>query len=325
MDQCSPAVKWDGNTCFSEDALRKIATECNKKYDSKINTKNDKTKLYKEINIALSNQCNNEICWLDNLQLNKDNKLYRFHKPLHPKGKSEWLSTSDIQRVLSQYQDKYHDFLLFGPYPIDFYKIIGEIADLDLKDIYSRGIRRIGVVYNSDPHDKPGEHWFCTFLDLNTGSHEFFDSVGDAPMTEIIEYMGRVKKRCKNVLNIEIYDKINTIQHQQKNNECGMYAINYIVERLKGNEFEDVVKRVVRDNEMNKKREVYFRQRAGKRVSRRVRRVRKRNRVYKSRKTNTTRKRTRKKSQKKKKRRIREHDSNKRQAIKLRRKSRKKI
>ena len=102
-------------------------------------------------------------------------------------------------------------------------------------------------------------------------------------MVEIISFMDRIKERCKKELNIEIINKINTKQHQLQNNECGVYAINYIVERLKGNTFEDVVSNVIRDNEMNKRRDLYFRQHGG----------RKRSKNYKSKLSYTSRRRTR--------------------------------
>jgi len=53
--------------------------------------------------------------------------------------------------------------------------------------------------------------------------------------------------------------KFNTIQHQQKNSECGVYAINFIVERVNGKTFEDISKHIVRDDEMNTRRDKYFR------------------------------------------------------------------
>ena len=55
--------------------------------------------------------------------------------------------------------------------------------------------------------------------------------------------------------------KYNTVQHQRKDTECGVYAINFIVERLNGKSFEDIIENIVPDEEMNRKREFYFRPR----------------------------------------------------------------
>ena len=52
--------------------------------------------------------------------------------------------------------------------------------------------------------------------------------------------------------------KVNDKQHQYKNSECGVYCINFIVEMLKGNKYEDYIEKVIKDLEMNKKRDFYF-------------------------------------------------------------------
>ena len=52
--------------------------------------------------------------------------------------------------------------------------------------------------------------------------------------------------------------KVNKIRHQFKNSECGVYCINFIVSMLEGDTFENYTNNIVKDIDMNKKRELYF-------------------------------------------------------------------
>jgi len=53
-----------------------------------------------------------------------------------------------------------------GALPIDFLKIMPEIANLNLAKLKRNGIRYIGAVFNTDPHTKPGKHWISMVIDL---------------------------------------------------------------------------------------------------------------------------------------------------------------
>ena len=52
------------------------------------------------------------------------NKLDKDLKPVYPSSwnsnKNEWLSTSNIEKVCNQFEDKYNDFMFLGAVPIDF-------------------------------------------------------------------------------------------------------------------------------------------------------------------------------------------------------------
>ena len=64
-----------------------------------------------------------------------------------------------------------------------------------------------------------------------------------------------------NRLGLRLEKKINTIEHQKKDSECGVYSLNYIISRLHGRTFEDITENIVRDNIMNSNRQKYFRPR----------------------------------------------------------------
>jgi len=45
------------------------------------------------------------------------------------------------------------------------------------------------IVCNTDPHDKPGEHWIAMYIDGGRG--EYFDSFGRAPAKVFKDYLNR--------------------------------------------------------------------------------------------------------------------------------------
>jgi hypothetical protein len=49
------------------------------------------------------------------------------------------------------------------------------------RDLLSETLDQKAIVINTDPHDQPGAHWVCVYL--NTPVVEYFDSYGLPPMT----------------------------------------------------------------------------------------------------------------------------------------------
>ena len=110
--------------------------------------------------------------------------IRKFFKPPSPKGKYDWLSSIDIADVMEQYEKKYPDFIFLGPVPIDFDEILTEVGQMNLKTLANKK-KRIGIVFNTDPHDMPGEHWISMFIDLNDKTICFFDSTGAVSYTHL--------------------------------------------------------------------------------------------------------------------------------------------
>ena len=90
--------------------------------------------------------------------VNDDELRHKTFKPIHPDewldNKYAWLSNFDIDAVMAQYEDLYKDFVFLGPVPIDFEDIYTELSGKTLQNLYKQGKRRIGIVFNLDPHWK---------------------------------------------------------------------------------------------------------------------------------------------------------------------------
>lgn len=263
-------------SCFSNDALRKIASKWNESNPQNLISYNENTDgkiLWIEINKMMSNKCKTETCWMKQ-DFIKDSPLAREllknFKPFMPKtwvtNPIEWLNTIDIRDVMNQYEIKHSDFEFIGPVPMDFDTKIGfgqcvvdELCKVKLDKLIAKGDSKLGVIFNLDKHTQSGSHWVAMYCDVNKngGFIGYWDSYGLEPNTEVVVLMDRLKAQAKEIgYNLEI--KINKNRHQYKNSECGVYCIYFITSLLDGKNFEEVVNNIISDDLMNANRKNFY-------------------------------------------------------------------
>ena len=274
---CSPRVK-NYSSCYSLDSLKKLVKIYNKNNRKKIKSNQTRKKLRNAIDNNLKKSyCKNEneSCWLEKVpyfkNIDDDELKYFTFKPKMPyswtKNINEWLSTTDIEKVMEQYEIKHPDFYFIGPVPIDFDKeyalgkcIDDELCKISLREMIKDKIKKLGIIFNLDPHDKPGSHWVALYFDLKKMEIYYFDSYGIYPPTEVENLMFRLKEQGKDIKKkINLY--YNDIRHQYKNSECGVYSMNFIIEFLDGNSFKKIIENIKNDDLMTKKRSEYYRPR----------------------------------------------------------------
>jgi hypothetical protein len=261
-------------SCYSLEHLRYIVQKYNSdkapRDQIKINANYSAEKIWDLIDSKMQAVCDTEQCWNARLKIGDDNDIFL---PPPPEGGSYgWLSTLDIKRVLQQYMRIHDDFLALGPVAMDFCNETGnEVCNLDLHRAREMGKTKIGIVFNTDPSTKPGQHWICMYIDLTaTDSRKwtinYFDSYGMAPLAPeiyrlITKYQSQNKHNFKLELNCSDVSGICTtsVRQQRKNTECGMYCINFIVERLTGKSWEYMVKNIETDESIHSKRPIFFR------------------------------------------------------------------
>ncbi len=302
MDKkCAPNVKYEDGSCISTDLLKKIATNFNNNSNSiKIDTSNDKKELVDNLENAFNKKygCDSQLCWLNQNFVKRMNnvELQKFtFKPMGPNKKFDWLSTTNINDVIEQYERKYKNFLFLGAVPYDFQELrqleMGEMSFDDLvngkmNEDYNKGekIDKFGMVINLDPHDQPGSHWVSLYADLDKNQIYFFDSFGKKPRKKIKKFINKITKymynkkygnklpinsvinnlknnniteEIENLYNFDI--RYNQIQHQFKNSECGVYSINFIIRLAGGETFDEITNNILKDDFMNNCRKTYFR------------------------------------------------------------------
>lgn len=259
-------------SCLSRKSLLKIASEWNAVNENKIKHKPKSTSVYlwKQINLRLKDKCKNEWCWIQQEFVKKLNSdmINNSYRPVMPKewkhNKYEWLKTNDIENVMDQYEEAHSDFTFIGPVPIDFDKpygigqcVVNELCRVDLKKLKLKGYTKLGVVFNLDPHDKPGSHWVAMFCDTIGKGIYYFDSYGMRPPKEVDVLMKRLQKQGSE-MGIKMKIKVNNVRHQYKNSECGVYSLFFITELLKGKKFNTLIKSPIMDETMNNKRKFFF-------------------------------------------------------------------
>lgn len=278
--QCSPALhRRDGEPCLPKEALDRLRVAWNKthpkhKLPASKTRKNSKqaagvSQLWKQIRSKMKShyKCDTEYCAvkkIKELPAEERREYLDYFRPEKPaewdKKKTQWLDSYNIENVMKQYEKAESNFEFIGPVPIDFDSksglwgkcIVDELCKLDLAEMQNKGKTKIGIIYNLDPHDMPGSHWVCSFVDLDAKKAYYFDSYGYEPPEEIVRFLERCKKQgCTDVY-------YNDIRHQRKGSECGMYCLYCIICLIRGRPFYTICKNIVDDDTMNSFRDILF-------------------------------------------------------------------
>jgi len=250
-------------TCYDLPALKRMANYLNKHKGQKINLNQKKDKLWESIKEALKNECSgkDEKCYAEKTMNNSYVKEY--FRPKKPDGKFTWLSNFDINEIMEQYEKKYKEFKFFGALPSDFQKIKTPLNGQYIENLVKKGKIKYGIVFNTDPSNRPGQHWVSFFMELNpkdkTGSVEYFDSLGKKPIKSVDEYMKKLCLYCQTKFDYIIERKINKTPFQIKyDGDCGIFSVNFIISRLNGKTFKKIITTKVNEDKFNKCRDYYF-------------------------------------------------------------------
>jgi hypothetical protein len=273
---CSPKPKGEINdySCYTNKSLFELRDRWNARHpDVKIETNSPK-EIHNRISNYLKDVCNNEACWLKQKGHfgNLESDLADSFAPESPqewkKNPNEWLSSIDIMKVMRQYEKAYKCFDFIGPSPINFdtKKLYGEcvweeLCKFNLQSLIKKGKTKIGIIFNTDPDYKPGQHWISMFINIKKKKIFFYDSTGDAPPNQIMQLVRRIKNQGLN-LKKRLYFKFDCnkgIEHQYGNTECGMYCIYFIVNMLEDKlTSHDIKNHILKDEYMEKFRKIFF-------------------------------------------------------------------
>jgi hypothetical protein len=289
---CSPASHKHfirSGSCFPKNALEMMAKAFNDSIKSQqvqmkpIRISNDKKQLWKQLSARFFAICrNHEACWLETPILKQTGihgqliKHFRPPKPLQwYSNPHAWLSNFDIQKVMSQYEDAYRDFLFLGVFPIDFASpepgmlstCIGDaLCKLDVAQLWTRR-KQFGAIFNLDRHDQGGSHWVAVYCNLNPKKTNygiyFYDSNGLPPPSEIAALQHSVAEQVKRVgarVTKPFVIDYNNVQHQFENTECGIYTMYFLHRCLRKISFDVIKKHVVTDKQVHVFRNRFYRE-----------------------------------------------------------------
>lgn len=226
-----------------------------------------KETLWAALRTRMNNQykCATEYCAVQKLGATAEKAgASTYFRPVKPdewkKNPLEWLDTISIGRVMEQYEPAYPNFEFIGPVPIDFDKkfggwgkcVVDEMCNLDIKQLERAGKTAVGIIFNLDPHDKPGSHWVCAYVDIAAKKAYYYDSYGYEACPEIKRFL----RRCRDQGCTEII--WNDIRHQRKQSECGTYCMYVIISLLSGRSFAEICQNPVDDDTMNAFRDLVY-------------------------------------------------------------------
>ena len=270
QDKCSPKQPGDKLpfSCYTSDALNKIKNIWNIRHtDEQIKTDSPR-EIWEQLRKHMADTCDSESCWLRHQCIkHKIDKslLGGMFAPISPENwksnPQEWLTTVDIQKVMSQWEKADDKFIFMGPSPIDydFHKMYNEcvwedICKFNIKDIIKRGKTKVGLIFNLDKHNQSGSHWVAIYIDIKKNEIYFFDSYGDPIPSRLHKFCKDVKEQANGSYKILINKKT----HQHSNSECGMYSMYFIIQLINGVSFETFQTERVPDERMLQLRKEYF-------------------------------------------------------------------
>ena len=248
--RCAPSKKNKSKfTCYEKRDIHNFKNMWNKNNPNDIITSKNPYTIWKQLKNKLLDKCTNERCWLEQVFLDSNynkNLIDKLFAPKMPeswlKNINTWLSSSDIIKLMQQYEKSYKNFKFIGPSPIDFdTKINGgncvwdNLCNLNLYDYYKKKIYKIGIILNLDTHDKSGSHWVANFIDLKNKYIFYFDSNGVNIPKQVKILNERLRKQFKSDTNINLTHYVNKLQHQYQDGTCGIYALYVLIQLLTEN------------------------------------------------------------------------------------------
>jgi hypothetical protein len=272
--RCSPKETGKMNTfsCYTDKSLYKLRDLWNARHPDALIQSNDSIEIHAILSRYLSRVCNKESCWLKQefVKGKLSSDIADSFAPESPKewkkNPNDWLSSLEILNVMKQYEKAYKCFDFIGPTPIDFDKkklygecVWEELCKFSLAQQIKKGKTKIGIIFNTDPHNKPGQHWMSMFINIKKQKVFFFDSVGDKAPPQVMKLVSRIKKQGALLQMNFTFDQNHPTEHQYGNTECGVYSIFFIVHMLEDKLTDHYFKtHVLKDEYMEKFRKIYF-------------------------------------------------------------------
>ena len=278
--ECSPSEQNNEYSCLDDDIIIDVAKIFNKKMNSGIDLNADPKTIHDQI-CDIVFKITNDKSETGLFDIHKvinalpKNKLKRFKASFRPempeewhKNFNEWLSTTDIDKVLRQYVEADPHFFYFGATPMDFDLkkgsrcTVNSLCSFNLKKLLKNGKTKIGIVFNTDDHDEPGEHWVSMYIDckgvnLNEPCIYYFDSVGDDAPKEIMKLVEKIKKQgLENGITFTYL--YNDKKHQKGDSECGIYSLHFMIYMLEDGNFMDYIRKKKSDEYIKKFRNIFF-------------------------------------------------------------------
>ena len=152
----------------------------------------------------------------------------------------EWITSDEIDAIEKRFEKMFAEYKHIGTFPIDFDKrtktgecLVSALCSMDIKSLYNKGYRQLGIVFNTDVSTGPGQHWMAVFCDISPELEyprmTYFDSYAHKPEKQIQTLMKRWKEQwdLTGIHSKPMKLTYNSTRHQYEDSECGMYSIYF--------------------------------------------------------------------------------------------------
>ena len=279
--KCSPKPVSERNhgestvkTCYNQEHLFALKDMWNQRNPNNQITTIKLDELWLELKQKLSNVCDKESCWYKQFSQSKysEQEINELFAPNSPqtwkKDPNEWLSSTDIIKVMRQYEKIYKCFTFLGPSPVDYdfmetqtHCVWDDLCKFQLQKHIDSGKFKIGIIFNIDKHTGPGIHWVSLFINMKRKIIFYFDSAGNEIPTNIKKFVDMVIDQGKQLSNPILFDFDQNYpkQHQYSTTECGMYSLFFIVRMLEDKLTTQYLKtHVLTDKYIEKFRKIFY-------------------------------------------------------------------
>jgi hypothetical protein len=274
---CAPNRNQKGITCYSKEDLVFLTQAYNRTRpnEKQIGTAGkSKAQLWRALNSKLRNECEKEWCWLEQKFVPAPYAKVMLEETFRPempkdwkRNPYKWLTTSDIRKVMKQYEKKYPSFVFIGPVPVDCPSAITcPLSNFNVSRLVKKYNKtKLGVVFNLDAHNKPGSHWVALFADFHEPLIIYFDSVGLPPPKPIHRFIKKLQQSIKDYWENEKDRKrdvpilVNRTRFQFGMSECGVFCMYFLIDHLQGKGIKDMKRAKMTDKKVNKFRKKYYR------------------------------------------------------------------
>jgi hypothetical protein len=202
-------------------------------------------------------------------------ELYKNFKTKGPRNNTNLLSNYNIDETLIRWSREFKNFYPCRFSMIDFKHTNNDFNKTNLANIISGKsffidpidgrhngpFNTYACVLNTDVSTGRGKHWVCMFVDCrsNLWTIEYFNSSGNPPCLDIIEWMEKQRSKVLKIHNNVDTINVTNIVHQKSNTECGMYVLYYIRSRLDGISYNYFLDKRIVDSDVTKFRKHVFR------------------------------------------------------------------
>lgn len=199
------------------------------------------------------------------------------YKAPGPRNSFELLSNNHIDSTLRRWARVYPDFFPCTFAMMDFDKNGDRFGTIDLLSVIDgresvnlgpgigmvvRAATTFGCVLNTDVSTGGGKHWVAAFVDCRPSNKkwtvEYFNSAGNPPPRPVTGWMERTRARLQQ-RHPTTTVAVTTVDHQESQTECGLYALYYIRCRLTGTPHQFFFDNVIPDAAMTEFRRHVFR------------------------------------------------------------------